>query len=107
MSTQSPGSACNAASNSGVKEPRASAARSFRIRGGDGSHEAVFVVAHELVAEKSAVFNAANMGQARQRRHAAQYIDVDRPTEIDEVDARRVADWANKAVVVAGAWLRQ
>jgi hypothetical protein len=82
-------------------------AAGFRIRGGDGSHEAVFVVAHELVAEQSAVFNAANMGQARQRRHAAQYIDVERPTEIDATDAQRVAEWAREAVAVARAWLGQ
>jgi hypothetical protein len=82
-------------------------AAGFRVRGGDGSHEAVFVVAHELVAERSAVFNAANMGQARQRRHAAQYIDVDRPTETDEADARRVAAWAHEAVAAARDWLGQ
>jgi hypothetical protein len=73
----------------------------YRVRGGDGSHEAVFVLADALVAGQSDVFNAANMGQARQRRHASQYIDVDRPTEIDEDEARRVVTWAETALAVA------
>ncbi len=50
----------------------------FRIRGGDGSHEAVFVLAHALVGNESEVFNGADMAQARQRRHASQYIDIGR-----------------------------
>ena len=77
----------------------------YRVRGGDGSHEAVFVLADALLAESSEVFNAANMGQARQRRHASQYIDVERPTEVDEDDARLVVGWASEALDAARAFV--
>jgi HEPN domain-containing protein len=73
----------------------------YRVRGGEGSHEAVFVVANELVGARSDVFNAADMAQARQRRNASQYIDVDRPSEVNDDDARRVVGWATAAIAVA------
>lgn len=79
----------------------------YRIRGGDGSHEAVFVLAHALVGDQSGVFNAADMAQARQRRHASQYIDVDRATEVDEREARLMAQRATEAISVARRWLDQ
>ena len=79
----------------------------YRIRGGDGSHEAVFALAHALVGDKSDVFNGANMAQARQRRHASQYIDVDRELGVDQTEARLVVHWATEAISVARRWLDQ
>jgi hypothetical protein len=65
------------------------------------------VLAHALVGNDSDVFNGADMAQARQRRHASQYIDIDRPTEVDEREARLVVEWATDAISVARRWLDQ
>jgi hypothetical protein len=79
----------------------------YRVRGGDGSHEAVFVLAHALVGDASQVFNGADMAQARQRRNSSQYIDIDRATDVDESEARRIVASATEAISVARRFIDQ
>jgi hypothetical protein len=77
----------------------------YRIASNSAHHEGLFAVANELVGEGSEAFSGYRSAQARGKRTRAQYIDVNRNTEVDLTEARTAYAWAEEAVEVASKFL--
>ena len=73
----------------------------FRVTSAAGAHEATFALADALLQGSSDVFSAVSAGTARQKRNSLEYIDLGRPAEVDEVEARWASALAQRAVVAA------
>lgn len=73
----------------------------YRVTAAAGAHEATFALADALLSGSSDVFSAVSAGTARQKRNSLEYIDLGRPAEVDEVEARWASSLAQRAVAAA------
>lgn len=71
--------------------------RGYRVTSARGAHEAVFVVA-DAILDPGREFDASIAELARRRRHSLEYVSSDEPSDVDEGDARWMADVARQAV---------
>lgn len=77
----------------------------YRVTSAQGHHEAVFALANSLVCDFSGAFDGKRSAQSRGMRSKAQYIDLDRSTEVDAHEAATAYQWAQDAVVAAKEFL--
>ena len=80
-------------------------ASGYRVRAAPGAHEATFAVAHAIIGEAGEVFSGQTAGTMRTTRNGLEYIDPDRPTEVDEESSRWAAQLAERAVADVSAFL--
>lgn len=77
----------------------------FRMLASRGAHEAIFVLAGAVMGGSSEVFADQTAGVIRRTRNGLEYLDIDRPVEVDEDAARWAAQLAARAVADASAYL--
>lgn len=77
----------------------------FRILASRGAHEATFVLAGAVLGEAGEVFSAQTAGVIRGTRNGLEYLDIDRPVEVDEDAARWATQLAERAVSDVQAFL--
>ena len=77
----------------------------FRMLSSRGAREATFVLAGAVMGRASDVFADHTAGVIRGTRNRLEYLDIDRPTEVDQESARWAAQLAERAVAEVSAFL--